>query len=81
MKTSEVISYYGSQHAAAEALHKCTQAAVSQWKEEPPPLRQLEIENQTRGKLVASPECDRYRVEVKRARRPIPQITPAGQGA
>jgi hypothetical protein len=74
MKTSEVISHYGSQRAAAEALHECTQAAVAQWKDEPPPLRQLEIENRTGGKLVASEHCDRYRV--KRIRRCIPAFNP-----
>jgi len=83
MKTSEVISHYGSQRAAAEALHECTQAAVSQWKDEPPPLRQLEIEHQTGGVLVASPDCDRYRVRRIRRQRLIvglPQAATAGEG-
>jgi hypothetical protein len=62
MKTSDVTAHFGSQRATAEALHECTQAAVAQWKDEPPPLRQLEIENLTGGRLKASESCSRYRV-------------------
>lgn len=67
MKTIEAIQHFKTQKALAEALHRCSQAAVSQWDAYPPDLRQLEIENITGGELRAEPECDRYRVAAKAA--------------
>ena len=61
MKTTDVIAHYGSQTATAAALG-INQASVSQWGEHPPALRQLQIEQLTRGVLKAEPECDQYRV-------------------
>jgi DNA-binding transcriptional regulator YdaS (Cro superfamily) len=68
MKTSDVLAHYGNQRLTAKALG-CTQAAVAQWKKagSPPPLRQLEIENLTGGKLKASEACARYRVGIEAA--------------
>ncbi len=51
MKTQEVIKYYGSSKAMAQALG-VSPAAVSQWGEYPPELRQHQIQNITHGKLV-----------------------------
>jgi hypothetical protein len=65
MKTSEVIKHYGSQAAAAKAVG-INQAAVAQWDEFPPELRQLQYEALTKGKLKAGPECDKYRVRAAR---------------
>lgn len=45
----------------AEALGM-SQGSVSLWGEYPPPLRQLQIEALTGGKLRAEPDCDKYRV-------------------
>ena len=59
MKTSDVIAYYGSQDAVARAL-QIKQPSVARWGEFPPALRQLQIESDTRGKLKAEPECDRF---------------------
>lgn len=77
MKTSEVLTTYGSQRAVAAALHNCTQAAVAQWGIEPPPLRQLELENLNPGKLRASAACDRYRVADVRPSLGLPESTGA----
>lgn len=52
--------------ATARALG-ISQPSVSNWDEQLPPLRQLEIENLTGGKLRAGPECDKYRVPAKAA--------------
>jgi hypothetical protein len=81
MKTSEVIAIYKSQRAIAEALHGCTQAAVAQWGDSPPPLRQLELENLNPGRLVASAACDRYRVRTLRPRRQSPDLSETGKVA
>lgn len=61
MKTVHVIEHFGSQVAVARAVG-VNQAAVAQWGEAPPPLRQLQIEVLTGGALKAGPECDQYRV-------------------
>jgi len=61
MKTVDVVQHFGSQTAAAQALG-INQAAVAQWGESPPELRQLQLEAVTGGALKAGPECDKYRV-------------------
>jgi hypothetical protein len=61
MTSSEAIAKFDTATALALALG-CTQAAISQWGEYPPLLRQLELERLTRGALRAEPECDKYRV-------------------
>lgn len=61
MRTSDVVTHYGSQAAVAEALG-IKQPSVAMWGESPPPLRQLQLESLTGGKLKAGPECDAYKV-------------------
>lgn len=55
MTTQEAIAYFKTQTALARAL--CIRpAAVSQWGEYPPRLRQLELQQVTRGRLKAEPK-------------------------
>ena len=54
MLTSDVIRHFGSQAATARALG-IAQPAVFNWGEHPPPLRQLQIQALTGGKLKAAP--------------------------
>lgn len=61
MTTENVIRYFGSQKATADALGM-KQPSVAVWGEYPPELRQLQIESLTGGELRAEPECDKYRV-------------------
>ena len=67
MTKDEVITHFGSQAAAAEALG-IKQPSVANWRDPLPELRQLELERLTRGALRAGPECDKYRVQVRAAR-------------
>lgn len=52
MTKDDVIAYFGSPSAAAKALG-IDPAAVSQWGDAPPPLRQYQIQVMTEGALVA----------------------------
>ena len=54
MRVDQVIKYYGSQVAVAEALN-VRQPTVSMWRKRGrvPQLQQLRIERATRGKLKA----------------------------
>ena len=56
MRVDQVIKYYGSQVAVAEALN-VRQPTVSMWRKRGrvPQLQQLRIERATRGKLKADP--------------------------
>ena len=65
MDTKAVIAHYGSQRKAAEALG-LAQPSVANWKERPPPLRQLQIEAATNGVLKADPDCDKFRIPARR---------------
>lgn len=56
MKTSEVIEFYGSQTAVGEALG-IYQSSVAEWGEEPPDLRQIQLESLSGHKLKANPKC------------------------
>lgn len=56
MTTQEVIDYYGDQGSAANALGIYS-SAISQWGDEPPALRQLQLERMTKGALIASKDC------------------------
>jgi hypothetical protein len=56
MKTSEVIEFYGSQSAVAEALG-IKQPSVANWDEFPPHYRQIQIQAISGGKLRAEPEA------------------------
>ena len=55
MLTKDAVAYFGSQTALARALN-ITQASVAGWGEVVPPLRQLQLQQLTIGKLMASPE-------------------------
>ena len=61
MKKQEVLDYFGGVIATAKALG-ISQPSVSNWGEDLPELRQLELEQLTGGTLKAGPECDKYRV-------------------
>lgn len=61
MDTKAVIGHFGSQRKAADALG-LAQPSVANWGEYPPPLRQLQIEALTGGKLRAEPDCDKFRI-------------------
>jgi transcriptional repressor of cell division inhibition gene dicB len=52
MRTDEVVKYFGSQAAVARALN-IKPPSVADWGEFVPPLRQLQIEALTDGKLRA----------------------------
>lgn len=54
MKTSDVMKHYGTQRAIAEVVGVSSQA-VALWKEYPPPLPQMRIHKDTKGKLKAEP--------------------------
>ena len=56
MKTSDVISYFDSQHGVARALG-ISQPSVANWGEYPPDGKQLLIERLTQGALRAEPGC------------------------
>lgn len=60
MKKSDVIKHFGSAKKVADAL-EIQPAAISQWKEEIPPLRALQIEKLTHGVL-----CDSLHLELTR---------------
>ncbi len=51
MRTSDAIIYYGSAAKLADAL-SISGAAVSQWAEEVPELRALQLEKLTSGQLL-----------------------------
>ena len=50
MNMKDVLAYFGTQSKIAEAL-KISQAAVAQWKNEVPMLRQFQLERITKGEL------------------------------
>jgi DNA-binding transcriptional regulator YdaS (Cro superfamily) len=55
VKTADAVLYFGSKAKLAEQLG-ISPGALSQWGEEVPPLRQLQIERITGGRLAASPD-------------------------
>lgn len=65
MRTKDATDHdqFGTQSALAKALGM-HQSSLSTWGEFPPPIRQLQIEALTGGRLRAEPECDKYRVPV-----------------
>jgi hypothetical protein len=69
MTKDEAIQALGGTQASLAAAIGMTQGSVSLWKEYPPPLRQLQIEALTGGKLRAEADCDKYRVAVKPRKR------------
>ena len=56
MNKQEAVSHFGSQVLLAKALGM-SQGSVSLWGEYPPPLRQLQIQAITGGKLKAEADC------------------------
>lgn len=55
MTTQEAIEYYGgTQQKLADAIG-ITQASVSEWGEYPPPIRQLQLQQLSGGRLKAQP--------------------------
>lgn len=60
MKKSDVIKHFGSAKKAAEALG-IKPPAISQWGDEIPPLRALQLEKLTHGVL-----CDSLHLEITR---------------
>jgi hypothetical protein len=52
MTTQEALDLYKTQQELAEALG-IKQSAVSMWGKYPPPMRQLQLERLTRGRLKA----------------------------
>lgn len=56
MKTAQAIEYAGSSKALADLLG-ITPSAISQWGEEVPPARQMQLQQITRGRLRAAPDC------------------------
>lgn len=66
MTYDELIDYFGSQGKAAHALG-LSQPSVWAWKESGvPPLRQIQAEELSRGKIKADPDV--YEKLTKRAR-------------
>lgn len=64
MTKTEVLKHFGGAVATAKALG-ISQPSVSNWDEQLPELRQLEIEQLTAGLLVADQGCDKYRVPTR----------------
>jgi len=64
MLTKDAVAYFGSQTALARALN-ITQASVAGWDEVVPPLRQLQLQQITLGKLMASAEV--FEIPTKKA--------------
>jgi DNA-binding transcriptional regulator YdaS (Cro superfamily) len=54
MTTYQAVRYYGTQMKLANALG-IRQGSVSVWGEYPPALRQLQLQQITKGKLKAEP--------------------------
>lgn len=54
MTKDAAIKHYGTQDKLAKALGM-SQASVSEWGEYPPALRQLQLQQITKGKLKAEP--------------------------
>ncbi len=50
MQKNQVLKYFGTQEKTAQALN-ISQASVSRWADEVPPLRAFEIERLTNGAL------------------------------
>jgi hypothetical protein len=61
MTKDQAVAEFGTQVKLAEALGIKSQGSVAAWGEYPPPLRQLQIEALTGGKLKAEPDCDKFR--------------------
>ncbi len=56
MTKAQVILHFGTQLAVAKRLG-ITQSSVAEWGEYPPPLRQMQLEKITKGRLRAEPSA------------------------
>jgi hypothetical protein len=56
MTTEQAIKHYRTQQGVADALG-IAQSTVAEWGEYPPPLRQLQLQTVSRGRLRAEPNC------------------------
>lgn len=65
MTKDEAIKELGGTQEALAKLLGIQQGSVSLWGAYPPPLRQLQIEALTGGKLRAEPDCAKFRVTVR----------------
>jgi predicted XRE-type DNA-binding protein len=54
MTTSDAIKHYGTQQRLATALG-IRQSSVSEWGEYPPAVRQLQLQQLTKGRLKSEP--------------------------
>ncbi len=54
MTTAQALKHYGTQQKLADALD-IAQSSVSEWGEFPPKLRQLQLQQITKGRLKAEP--------------------------
>ncbi len=70
MTKDQAIQALGGTQASLAAAIGITQGSVSLWEEYPPPLRQLQIEALTGGRLRAEPDCDRFRFGLP----PVPSL-------
>lgn len=68
MKTDKAIEHAGSPKALADLLG-ITPSAISQWGDEVPPGRQIQLERLTGGKLKADPDCLQRLIDPKKHRR------------
>lgn len=57
MKTSEAIEWGGGTQVLLAQRLGMSQSSISAWGEYPPPLRQLQLEHLSDGRLQAEPEC------------------------
>lgn len=57
MKTEDCIKHFDASKAKLAAALGIEAPSVYTWGEYPPPLRQLQIEIITEGKLKAEPDC------------------------
>ena len=64
MTKSEAIEALGGTQASLAVALGIKQSSVALWGEHPPPLRQLQIEALTVGRLRAEPDCDKFRVQL-----------------
>ncbi len=64
MTKDEAIAALGGTQVKAAAALGITQGSIAGWGDTVPPMRQLQIEALTGGKLRAGPECDKFRVPV-----------------
>lgn len=51
-----MIAFFGTQVKTAEALGM-SQSSIAEWRDEPPAIRQIQLEVITAGKLKADPGC------------------------